>query len=50
MFRMKLFTATPEEARLGMNSVRIVVDMAKISMLPIPKKKLAKSYDMTVST
>ena len=48
MFRTKLLTATPEEARRGMNSVSIVVDMAKISMLPIPKKKLAKSYRETL--
>lgn len=49
MFRTKLLTATPEEARRGMNSVSIVVDMAKISMLPIPKKKLAISYDGLVA-
>jgi len=36
MFRQKLFTATPELDFCGMNSVSMVVDMAKISMLPIP--------------
>ena len=41
MFRMKLFSATPEEAFLGINSVNIVVAMLKISMDPIPKKKFA---------
>ena len=43
MFRTKLLTATPEDARLGINSVSIVVAKPKISMLPMPKKKLAKS-------
>ncbi len=41
MFRTKLLTATPEEAFFGMNSVSMVVDMLKMSMLPRPKKKLA---------
>ena len=41
MLRTKLFTATPDEARRGMNSVNIVVAAAKMSMLPMPKKKLA---------
>ena len=44
MLRMKLLAATPEEARRGMNSVSIVVAMAKISIEPMPKKKLAISY------
>ncbi len=43
MLRTKLLAATPEEARLGMNSVSMVVAMAKMSMLPTPKKKLAMS-------
>jgi len=41
IFRMKLFTAIPVEAFRDMNSVSIVVDIPKISMVPIPKKKLA---------
>ena len=36
MFRHRLFKATPEEDRRGMNSVSIVVDMAKISIDPTP--------------
>lgn len=36
IFLQKLFTATPDELLLGMNSVNIVVVMAKISMLPTP--------------
>lgn len=36
MLRMKLLMATPEEERPGMNSVSMVVAMAKISMLPTP--------------
>lgn len=36
MLRTKLFRATPEEERPGMNSVSMVVAMAKISMLPTP--------------
>jgi len=43
IFLTKLFTATPEDAFLGMNSVSMVVTMAKMSMLPTPKKKLAMS-------
>ena len=43
MFRTKLFAATPEEARLGMNSVSMVVAMAKMSIEPMPKKKFAIS-------
>ena len=41
MFRIKLFKATPADAFLGMNSVNIVVAILKISIDPIPKKKLA---------
>lgn len=41
IFLMKLFSATPEEAFLGMNSVNIVVAMLKISIDPMPKKKFA---------
>jgi hypothetical protein len=47
IFLTKLFTATPEEARLGMNSVSMVVAMAKMSMLPTPKKKLAINYGLS---
>ena len=36
MFRQKLFNATPEDDRRGMNSVSIVVAMAKMIMLPRP--------------
>jgi len=36
MFRHRLFKATPEEERRGMNSVSIVVDMAKMIMEPRP--------------
>jgi hypothetical protein len=36
MFRTKLLTATPFDDCLGMNSVSIVVAMAKISIDPIP--------------
>lgn len=36
IFRTKLFTATPDEDLFGMNSVSIVVAMAKMSMLPMP--------------
>lgn len=43
MFLTKLLVATPAEARFGMNSVNIVVDALKMSMLPIPKKKFARS-------
>lgn len=43
MLRTKLLAATPEEARRGMNSVSMVVAMAKMSMEPMPKKKLAMS-------
>ena len=35
-FRIRLFKATPELDFLGMNSVNMVVTMAKISMEPIP--------------
>lgn len=45
MLRTKLFAATPEEALRGINSVSIVVAMAKISMEPTPKKKLAINYE-----
>ena len=41
MLRTKLLTATPEEARFGMNSVSIVVAMAKMSIDPMPKMKVA---------
>lgn len=41
MFRTKLFSATPDEDFSGINSVSIVVDILKISMEPMPKKKLA---------
>jgi len=41
MFRTKLLSATPEEDRLGINSVSMVIDRLKINMEPIPKKKLA---------
>lgn len=41
IFRTKLFNATPMEDFLGMNSVSMVVTMLKISIEPIPKKKLA---------
>lgn len=41
IFRMKLFKATPEEERLGINSVSMVVIIPKMSMEPMPKKKLA---------
>lgn len=41
IFRMKLFSATPSEDFFGMNSVNMVVTMLKMSMDPIPKKKLA---------
>ena len=44
MLRTKLLAATPEEALRGMNSVSMVVDMAKMSIEPIPKKKLAISW------
>lgn len=36
MFLTKLLTATPEEDLSGMNSVSIVVAIAKISMEPTP--------------
>lgn len=41
IFRIKLFTATPELLFLGMNSVNIVVDKLNITMEPSPKKKFA---------
>jgi hypothetical protein len=41
IFRIKLFSATPEEDFLGINSVSIVVAMLKISIEPMPKKKFA---------
>lgn len=44
ILRTKLLAATPEEARRGMNSVSMVVAMAKMSMDPMPKKKLAISW------
>lgn len=46
MFRMKLLRATPSEDFFGMNSVSMVVTMLKMSMEPIPKKKLATIYRM----
>jgi hypothetical protein len=36
MFRTKLLTATPFDDCLGMNSVSMVVAMAKMSIDPIP--------------
>ena len=36
MFRHRLFSATPEDDRRGMNSVNIVVDIAKMSIDPNP--------------
>ncbi len=45
ILRTKLLAATPEEARRGMNSVSMVVAMAKMSMEPMPKKKLAISCE-----
>lgn len=41
MLRTKLLSATPADDFLGMNSVNMVVAMPKISIDPIPKKKLA---------
>jgi hypothetical protein len=41
MFRTKLLSATPDDDFFGMNSVSIVVAMLKISIEPMPKKKLA---------
>jgi hypothetical protein len=41
MLRTKLLTATPEEAFFGMNSVSMVVAMAKMSIEPTPKMKVA---------
>lgn len=41
IFRMKLFRATPSEDFFGMNSVSMVVTMLKMSIDPMPKKKLA---------
>ena len=48
MFRMKLFSATPDDDFLGMNSVNIVVTILKISMDPTPKKTLATIYTMSM--
>lgn len=45
MFRIKLLTAIPVEARFGMNSVSMVVAMAKMSMDPTPKKKFATAWN-----
>lgn len=42
--RMQLLSATPADALAGMNSVSIVVIMPKMSILPMPKKKLAMSW------
>lgn len=36
IFRIKLFNATPDDDLRGINSVSIVVDMAKISIDPAP--------------
>jgi hypothetical protein len=41
MFRTKLFTAIPVLAFLGINSVNMVVAIAKTIMAPTPKKKFA---------
>lgn len=41
MFRTKLLTATPLDDFWGMNSVSMVVAMAKINIDPMPKKKFA---------
>lgn len=41
MLRMKLFSATPEDDFLGINSVSMVVAILKMSIEPMPKKKLA---------
>ena len=49
MFRMKLFSATPSEDFLGMNSVSMVVTTLKMSTEPMPKKKLAIIYNNKVS-
>ena len=46
MFRMKLLRATPSEDFFGMNSVSMVVTILKMSMEPIPKKKLAIIYQI----
>lgn len=45
IFRTKLFNATPLEDFLGINSVSMVVTILKISIEPIPKKKLAIIFD-----
>jgi len=44
IFRTKLFTAIPVEAFRGINSVNIVVAMAKMIIEPTPKKKRAMSW------
>jgi hypothetical protein len=49
MFRMKLLRATPSEDFFGMNSVSMVVTILKMSIEPIPKKKLAIIYQIGVS-
>lgn len=36
MLRTRLFKATPDEDRFGINSVSIVVAIANINMLPTP--------------
>ena len=43
IFRIKLFVATPLDDFRGINSVSIVVAILKMSIEPIPKKKLATS-------
>jgi hypothetical protein len=48
MLRTKLLTAIPVLARLGMNSVNMVVAMANTIMEPQPKKKLAINYSSTM--
>jgi hypothetical protein len=44
MFLTKLLTAIPVDAFRGINSVNIVVDMAKTIIEPTPKKKSEISY------
>jgi hypothetical protein len=44
MFLTKLLTAMPVDACLGINSVSMVVDMAKMIIEPMPKKKFAIIY------
>jgi hypothetical protein len=44
MFLTKLFTAMPVDALLDINSVNIVVTIAKTIIDPIPKKKSVISF------